>query len=564
MAKAKKTKTATAKKAVKKRAAAKKTKTRKLAAKKTPVKKTRAKKPLARKTPAKKALKKASKKKPSKKKVAKPAKRKPTRKTAAKGKSVKKTATKKKAVKKAVAKKKLAPKPAARKKVARKTVARKSTRKTSGTPKPSSKPWGLDGKALDGVRILDFTHVQSGPTCTQLLAYMGADCIKVERPGVGDVTRGQLRDVKGEDSLYFTMLNGNKRSITIDSKNPKGKEIIERLIKTCDVLVENFAPGALDRMGFTWEHVNKLNPRIIMASVKGFGPGPYEECKVYENVAQCAGGSASTTGFREDPPLVTGAQIGDSGTGLHLALGIVSALYQRNRTGRGQRVICAMQDGVLNLCRVKLRDQQRLAHGPLTEYSQYGEGIPFGDATPRAGNDSGGGQPGWILKCKGAPEDPDAYIYFITQAPVWESICDVIGKPEWKTDPEFAKPPARLPHLKLIFETIEAWTMTKTKFEAMDILNKYNIPCGPILSMKEIAEEKSLRDSGTVVEVDHPGRGPYLTVGNPVKLSDSPCEVQRSPLLGEHTKEILTKVLGYNAKEIAEINASGAITPPQK
>ncbi len=434
----------------------------------------------------------------------------------------------------------------------------------NGLPKPSTKPWGQAGKALDGVKILDFTHVQSGPTCTQLLGYMGADCIKIERPGVGDITRGQLRDVKGADSLYFTMLNGNKRSITIDSKNPKGKEIIERLIKHCDVLVENFAPGALDRMGFTWEHIHKLNPRMIVASVKGFGPGPYEDCKVYENVAQCAGGAASTTGFREGPPLVTGAQIGDSGTGLHLALGIVSALYQRMRTGRGQRVLCAMQDGVLNLARVKLRDQQRLAHGPLTEYRQYGEGIPFGKAVPRSGNDSGGGQPGWILKCKGWETDPDAYIYFITQAPVWGEICDLIGKPEWKTDPDYATPPARLPRLGHIFETIEQWTMTKDKFEVMEICNAVDIPVGPILSMKEIAEEESLRQTGTVVEVDHPKRGKYLTVGNPVKMSDSITEVKRSPLLGEHTEEILTKVLGYSAKELAEIKASGAITPPEK
>jgi formyl-CoA transferase len=303
---------------------------------------------------------------------------------------------------------------------------------------------------------------------------------------------------------------------------------------------------------------------MIVASVKGFGPGPYEDCKVYENVAQCAGGAASTTGFREGPPLVTGAQIGDSGTGLHLAFGIVSALYQRVRTGRGQRVLCAMQDGVLNLARVKLRDQQRLAHGPLTEYSQYGEGVAFGEAVPRAGNDSGGGQPGWILKCKGWETDPDAYIYFITQAPVWEAICDLIGKPEWKTDPDYAKPPARLPRLKHIFATIEEWTMTKTKFEVMDICNAHDIPVGPILSMKEIAEEKSLRDTGTVVEVDHPTRGKYLTVGNPVKMSDSITEVQRSPLLGEHTEEILGKELGYSAKEIAEIKTSGAITAPEK
>ena len=199
-------------------------------------------------------------------------------------------------------------------------------------------------KALDGVRILDFTHVQSGPTCTQLLAWFGADVIKVEKAGEGDATRGQLRDIPDVDSLYFTMLNHNKRSITVNTKDPKGKEVVDRLIKTCDVLVENFAPGALDRMGFTWEHIQKLNPRMIVASVKGFGPGPYEDCKVYENVAQCAGGSASTTGFDDGPPLVTGAQIGDSGTGLHLALGIVAALYQRNTTGRGQKVLAAMQD----------------------------------------------------------------------------------------------------------------------------------------------------------------------------------------------------------------------------
>ncbi len=454
----------------------------------------------------------------------------------------------------------------AARKPAAKTSAKKAaaTKNGNGLPRPSSRPYGQAGKALDGVRVLDFTHVQSGPTCTQLLGYLGADVIKIERPGVGDITRGQLRDVKGQDSLYFTMLNGNKRSITINSKNPKGKEIINRLIKHCDVLVENFAPGALDRMGFTWDYIHKLNPRMIVASVKGFGPGPYEDCKVYENVAQCAGGSASTTGFRDGPPLVTGAQIGDSGTGLHVAFGIVAALYQRMRTGRGQKVLCAMQDGVLNLARVKLRDQQRIAHGPLTEYSQFGEGIPFGKAVPRAGNNSGGGQPGWILKCKGWETDPDAYIYFITQAPVWGVICDLIGKPEWKTDPDFATPPARLPRLKHIFATIEEWTMTKSKFEVMEICNEVDIPVGPILSMKEIAEEPSLRQTGTVVEVDHPGRGKYLTVGNPVKMSNSPCEVKRSPLLGEHTNEVLKKELGYSDKEIAEIRMSGAITPPEK
>ncbi len=414
-------------------------------------------------------------------------------------------------------------------------------------------------KALEGVRILDMTHVQSGPTCTQLLAWFGADVIKVERPGVGDATRGQLRDIPDVDSLYFTMLNHNKRSITLNTKSEKGKEIFEGLLKACDVMVENFAPGALDRMGFSWERIQEINPQLIYASVKGFGPGPYEDCKVYENVAQCTGGSASTTGFLGGPPTVTGAQIGDSGTGLHLALGIVTALFHREKSGKGQRVLAAMQDGVLNLCRVKLRDQQRLEHGPLKEYSQFGQNIEFGEATPRAGNDSGGGQPGWIVKCKGWETDPDAYVYFITQAAVWGNICDLIGEPDWKEHPDYAKPEARLDKIPQIFDRIEEWTKTKTKFEVMEACNPLNIPCGPILSMKELAEEPSLRETGTIVEVDHPTRGAYLTVGNPVKLSDSPADVKRSPLLGEHTDEILTEVLNMGSEDIAAAKAEGAV-----
>jgi formyl-CoA transferase len=414
------------------------------------------------------------------------------------------------------------------------------------------------GKALDGVRILDFTHVQSGPTCTQLLAWFGADVIKVEKAGVGDITRQQLRDVPDADSLYFTMLNHNKRSLTLDTKSEHGKRVLERLVRHCDVLVENFAPGALDRMGFTWERIQELNPKMIVASVKGFGPGPYEDCKVYENVAQCAGGSASTTGFDDGPPLVTAAQIGDSGTGLHLALGIVAALYQRKTTGRGQRVLAAMQDGVLNLCRVKLRDQQRLARtGVMKEYPQYPNGR-FGSAVPRAANASGGGQPGTIVRCKGWETDPNAYLYFIAQAPVWKEVCRIIGKENWITDPDYATPDARLPRLKQVFEAVEEWSVTKTKFEAMRLLNEHDIPCGPILSMEELAAEPSLRATGTVVEVDHPKRGKYLTVGNPIKMSDSPTEVVRSPLLGEHSDEVLAE-LGLSAGEIAELREKKVI-----
>ncbi len=410
--------------------------------------------------------------------------------------------------------------------------------------------------ALEGVRILDMTHVQSGPTCTQLLAWFGADVIKVERPGVGDATRGQLRDIPDVDSLYFTMLNHNKRSITLDTKSKKGKEIFTRLLEECDVIAENFAPGALDRMGFSWERIQQINPRIIFASVKGFGPGPYQDCKVYENVAQCTGGSASTTGFDDGPPTVTGAQIGDSGTGLHLALGIVTALYQRETTGRGQRVECAMQDGVLNLCRVKMRDQQRLQHGPLTEYPQHPNG-EFGTTVPRSGNSSGGGQPGWAVRT--APGGPNDYIYVIIQPPGWAHFMRILGREELIDDPEWSTPQARLPKLDQCFAMIEEWTMTKTKFEVMETLNKLNVPCGPILSMEELANEESLMATGTVVDVDHPERGTYKSIGNPIKLSDSPSTVTRSPLLGEHTEEILTDVLGYDSEQLQEIQNSGAV-----
>ncbi len=227
-------------------------------------------------------------------------------------------------------------------------------------------------KALEGVRILDMGHVQAAPTATQLLAWMGADVIKVEMPGRGDITRGQLRDVKGADSLYFTMLNSNKRSITINLKSPGGKKILEDMIRRCDVMVENFGPGVLDRQGFTWERIREINPRIVYASIKGFGPGRYADFKAYENVAQCMGGAASTTGWDDGPPTVTGAQIGDSGTGVHLVAGILGALFQRERTGKGQRVQVAMTDSVLNLCRVKMRDQQRLAARAARRISEPG------------------------------------------------------------------------------------------------------------------------------------------------------------------------------------------------
>jgi len=412
---------------------------------------------------------------------------------------------------------------------------------------------------LEGVRIIDFTHVQAGPACTQLLGFYGADVIKVERPGSGDVTRAQLRDVPGADALYFTMLNGNKRSLTLDTKTQEGKEVLEKMIKSSDVLVENFGPGALDRMGFSWERIQALNPKMIMASVKGFSEGhSYEDLKVYENVAQCAGGAASTTGFWDGPPTVSAAALGDSNTGMHLAIGILTALMQRQKTGKGQKVSCSMQDAVLNLCRVKLRDQQRLDKvGYLEEYPQYPHGT-FSDVVPRGGNAGGGGQPGWVLKCKGWETDPNAYIYFTIQGHAWEPITKAIGKPEWATDPAYMTAQARQDKIFDIFATIEEWLKDKTKYEAVDILRKYDIPCAPVFSMKELAESPDLRKSGSIVEVDHKVRGKYLTIGSPIKFSDMEIEVKPSPVLGEHTDEVL-RDLGYGNQDIVRLHAAKAV-----
>jgi len=414
-------------------------------------------------------------------------------------------------------------------------------------------------KPLDGIRIIDFTHVQAGPACTQLLAWYGADVIKVERPGSGDVTRSQLRDIPGVDALYFTMLNGNKRSLTLDTKTQEGKEVLEKMIKTSDVMVENFGPGALDRMGFSWARIQELNPKMIMASVKGFSDGhSYEDLKVYENVAQCAGGAASTTGFWDGPPTVSAAALGDSNTGMHLAIGILTALMQRQKTGKGQKVSCSMQDAVLNLCRVKLRDQQRLDKiGYLEEYPQYPHGT-FSDVVPRGGNAGGGGQPGWVLKCKGWETDPNAYIYFTIQGHAWEPITRAIGKPEWATDPAYMTAEARQDKIFDIFATIEEWLKDKTKYEAVDILRKFDIPCAPVLSMKELANSPDLRKSGSIVEVDHKVRGKYLTIGSPIKFSDLEIEVGPSPVLGEHTNEVLAD-LGYSADDIAKLHAAKAV-----
>lgn len=415
-------------------------------------------------------------------------------------------------------------------------------------------------EALKGVRILDMSHVQAGPTCSQLLAWLGADVIKFENPA-GDATRGQLRDVPNADSLYFTMLNCNKRSITVNMKSAEGKQVFVDLLHKCDILMENFGPGVLDRFGFTWEKIHRINPKIVMGSIKGFGSsGPYSDFKAYENVAQAMGGAMSTTGVPEGPPFVTGAQIGDSGTGLHLAIGLLAALRQAEKTGKGQYVEVAMMDGVMNLCRVKFRDHQRLTRQSLAEFSvntEQGMG-----AVPRAGNDSGGGQLGNAIHCK--PHGPNDWLYVVVQEAVWEDLAKTIGGEALARDPRFAKIGDRRKNQNDMWQIITDYAKGYTKREFMAILNPLDVPCGPIMSTEDLANDEHVRGRDMWVELDHPQRGKWWNVGMPIKLSASPAVIKRSPTLGEHTGEVLKEVLGYDDGKVAALKSAGAFSAPPK
>lgn len=412
--------------------------------------------------------------------------------------------------------------------------------------------------ALSGVRIIDFTHIQAGPTCTQQLAWLGADVIKVELPGKGDITRSQLRDRPGVDSLYFTMLNHNKRSLTLDLKTEQGKDIFARLLAVSDVLVENFSDGVLDRLGFDWSRIQDINPRLILASIKGFAPGPYQTAKLFENIAQCVGGSASTTGHMYEPPMTTSAQIGDVGTGVQLALGVVSALYQRHASGRGQRVTANMQDSVMNLLRIKLRDQLRIEAGcDLKEYAKTAH-VAQVDAVPRTGNAHRSFQPGKVVKCRGWESDANSYLYVQITNPIWPDLCRLIGRDEWIHDPDFQEGQLRYAKAEQIFHQIESWSQKLDKFHAWEQLLALKIPSGPVMSWKDIAHAEWLKQSGSIVTVKHPHRGDHVTVGNPLRMSDSAVDIQRAPLLGEHTQHILAE-LGYDQATVHHMQQAGVI-----
>ena len=417
----------------------------------------------------------------------------------------------------------------------------------------------MGSKALSGVRILDMTHVQAGPTSSQLLAWMGADVIKFENP-TGDITRKQLRHDPEKDSLYFTMLNSNKRSIISNMKSKAGCKVFEELLKKCDVIMENFGPGVLERFGYSWEKIHEINPSIIYATIKGFGSsGPYSDYKAYEPIAQAMGGSMSTTGFPENAPTITGAQIGDTGTGLHLAIGICAALYHRTHNGgKGQQVEAAMQESVMNLCRVKFRDQGRLmgGKGALPEYSRPTLGLT---AVPRAGNDSGGGQLGNCIPCK--PFGANDYCYLVVQEANWPIVADE----SLVTDERFATLAERRKNQTELWKMIADVAKNYTKTEFTAFCNEKNIPCGPVLSTEELMKDPHVLHREMIVKVEGHPQGDYYTVGMPVKLSDGNVDkITPAPMLGEHTEEVLRDVCGMSDAKIAELREGGAFSLPPK
>ena len=395
-------------------------------------------------------------------------------------------------------------------------------------------------KALEGIRIIDMTHNQAGPACTQILAWLGADVIKLEEPGKGDVARTNMRD-QDSDSLFFLILNANKQSLTLNLKTEEGKELFKKVIEKADVLVENFSPGALDRLGLGYKVLSNINKKLIYATIKGFGTyGPYSEFKSFEPIAQAMGGAMCATGFPENPPTYVWPAIGDSGTGMHMAIGILAALQQRNSSGKGQEVEVSMQDSVANIMRISLRDHQRL-----------------GGVQERTGNQLGKNVPGSTYPC--APGGRNDYIYIFAQQQMWKAFANAIGRPDIIEDPRYATPERRWDNRETLNAIIEGWTRQKTKYEAMRILGDAGVPSGACQDTGEILEDPHLKEREMIIDIDYPPRGKYKTVGCPIKLSDSPADIKRPPTLGEHTEDLLGKLCGVTPEDFTKLREKGAI-----
>jgi formyl-CoA transferase len=396
-------------------------------------------------------------------------------------------------------------------------------------------------KALEGIRVLDLTQYEAGPSCTQMLAWLGAEVIKIESPA-GEPGRTALSDKRGEDAWFFLLLNSCKKGVTLNLKTPRGRQMFEDLVKVSDVVVENMGPGAMDRLGLGYEALRRLNRRIIAASVKGFGSeGPYAEYKSFEWIAQAMAGAMSMTGSPDGPPTKAIGGLADTGAGLHMAIGILAAIIQRQTTGVGQQIEVAQQDAVVNLLRIHLRDT-----------------YVHGRAVPRQGNRSVNAAPSNIYRCR--PFGPNDYVFVhCATVEMWKSLMTIVGRPELGDDPAYADRRDRVQFIDQIDDMIEAWTEKRTKHEVMEILAGAGIPCGAVLDSTEVLTDPHMKLRGMITELEHPRRGKYPMPANPVRMSESPTDVERAPLLGEHNADVYGKLLGLSAADVAALRKDGVI-----
>lgn len=393
-------------------------------------------------------------------------------------------------------------------------------------------------KALEGIRVIDMTHDQAGPSCTQVLAWLGAEVIKIEMAdGRGDRARWLRRDDPDKDSYFFLLLNSNKKSTTLDLRQPKAKELFKTLIKDADILVENRGPGAMDRLGLGYEDLKEVNPRLVYASVKGFGSfGPYSDYKCFEPVAQATSGAMSITGWSDRPPSPLGANVGDSGTGMHTVIGILAALVQRNVSGKGQMVEVAMQEAVLNLTRVRFT-------GTLTD----------GKPEPRPEFGAAAGL-GGVIPC--APGGPNDYAYLMIppdSEEMFRAAMRAMGREDLVEDPRFAEPVERLKNAAELLDIIKGWTKSRDKREVMAAFAGEGVPCGAVFDTAEVIKQPHLIERGMVDEIEHPTRGKYPVIGCPVRLSESPVEIKRAPLYSEHSDEVFTTLGGLTQEEVDQL-----------
>jgi len=400
--------------------------------------------------------------------------------------------------------------------------------------------------ALNGVKVVDLTQFEAGTACTETLAWLGAEVIKIEEPTRGERGRNASTNEKGKDSHFFILLNANKRSVTCNLKDERGKELLRRMIAQADILVENMSPGGIEKLGFGYDVVKQINPRIVFAQIKGFAPdGPYAKFLAFDMIAQSVGGAVFTTGAEGGPPLRPGPTIGDTGTGLHCVIGILAALFQRQATGRGQRVEIAMQEAVINFSRIS-----------------YASHLMWGRPPERSGNQSvlATSAPSELYRCKGGGSNDYVFIYTSRAGNEhWHRLLKVIGREDLLDDPRFGSPQERVRHIREVDGLLAPWCAERGKIEVMETLGKAGVPAGAVLDTGELLADPHLRRRGMFVTIDHPARGPITMPGWPVKMTDSHVPVVSAPLLGQHTEEVYGRWLGLTPGDVKALKSQGVV-----